>query len=294
MESQRTYDYVIARRNMLAEVFGAYLWSCTTKSEHIFTDPDVKMTDANLKLITGKSVLIVGGYYRDNMAPIINAAADVTVFYNASDDVISHDGYTVVRGTSTSGFLSWTVNKLNVTLPYVCRMADLLDQYLYGWPTEEALCFQNGIYTIDKPDDLGKLLSVLSDADIDAIIVAGRTKRIANKRIADERVKKSSVYTFNVNGTKYRAAISIGDSPIVDTCIALAVQTGIGILLRYDLAAEKTFMSIRTTRESGIDAGKLAGDLVGGGGSMSMGGGQIGGLHFPDAIVDRLSEPKWH
>ena len=42
------------------------------------------------------------------------------------------------------------MHKSNIREEYVVKIAQYFDEYLYGNPSEEALCFHNGIYTIKK------------------------------------------------------------------------------------------------------------------------------------------------
>lgn len=140
-------------------------------------------------------------------------------------------------------------------------MARYLDDYLYGYPSEESLCFQNGLYAIDKDDDLDKILTIKSNEDINAIIAKGREKRINNRRISGQRLKCVKQLTFKAGDETYSA---LGDTPVVDTCLLLADKSpsGIGMLFRYDINTGKTSISTRTTKESEVDAGLLMKNLV--------------------------------
>ena len=170
-------------------------------------------------------------------------------------------------------------------------MGALLDSYMYGFPSEESLCFQNGIYVINAQTDLEKIATITSNEMVDFTIEAGKPKRIANRRIALDRVSKAIKLEVDDDSDgelkTYMVAFGMGDSPIVDTCIALAESSssGIGILLRYDFSQRKTFISCRVTEESGLNAGKIMRLKFGGGGSRSMGGCSIPGLHFPEDLV---------
>lgn len=67
-----------------------------------------------LNIIRDKNVLIVGGYYRANIDPIIESASEVTVFYNASDSYEPHHKYNTIGSTNLNEFATWTVTKLNI------------------------------------------------------------------------------------------------------------------------------------------------------------------------------------
>lgn len=284
------FDTVVVRQSMLAELYGAHLWHLHRGSDLLTTPPVTQMDQGLLDKIKGKNILIVGGYYRANMGPILEAAKEVTVFYNSSDADESVSGYNFVTSLEFTGFLTWTVQQLGLQddkASPVLRMAHYLDEYLYGYPSEESMCFQNGVYVIDKDNDLEKILTIKSIEDIEATIVKGKEKRINNRRIGEQRWKCAKQLTFKAGDETYSALVGIGDSPIVDTCLLLAEKSpsGIGMLIRYDINTGKTFISTRTTKESGVDAGILMKKLVKGGGSKPMGGGSVSGLFFPEQLL---------
>ena len=76
---------IIVRKNILCEHFGAYLWHKYAKAKVIVTDPLTKMDEKTLEKIQDKNILIVGGYYKDNMDEIYARAKSVEVFYNNDD-----------------------------------------------------------------------------------------------------------------------------------------------------------------------------------------------------------------
>lgn len=273
------FDCVVVRQNMLAELCGAGLWDSERNSEVIQTPPLTEFTPELLEKIRGKNVLIAGGYYNKSMKPILEAAKSVFVFYNSSDEPAreEHKFYQIEHA---DGFATWTANKVGIDASdFHFKIAKYLDDYQYGYPSEEALCFQNGVYVIDKSTDYEKLMSI---GNIEQVIEAGRQKRISNMRIAEQRLKGALEFSVLVD-KPCGALTAIGDSPIVDTCLLLAEKSkgGIGFLFRYDLAKNKTFISCRVNEQSGLDAGKIMQKLVGGGGSKPMGGGSIDGLIFP-------------
>jgi hypothetical protein len=281
------YDLVVVRETMLVEVYGTFLWQkYLNKGNVIATKPITEMDNATVAEIKGKNILLVGGYYRENMSPILASANSVTVYYSESDiDETSH--FLTYKVVISSGFASWMAQQLCIKDELIIKIAKYLDEYAYGDPSEDSLCFQTGLYTIDKPKDLDKVASISSIQNVEDVIALGKSKRIANLRVADQRVKSSKELTVTVDNKPYKALVSIGDSPIVDTCLLLAKKStqGIGILFRYDMSANKTFVSARTTKESGINAGQLMKSLVNGGGSRYMGGGSVSTLLFPEQLL---------
>ncbi len=262
------FDTIVVRESMLGENYGAYLWNLHHGIELLKTEPITKMDDDLLDKIEGKHILIVGGYYRNNMEPILKAAKTVKVF------------------DSTTGFLTWTVEQLEIKDETILTMARYIDNYQYGYPSEEALCFQNGVYCIDKDTDLDKILTIKSLDDINLVLINGKTKRISNLRLAEQRLKCSKQLSLKIEDQTYNVLVGIGDSPVVDTCLLLANKSsnGIGMLFRYDLLNNKTFISTRTTEMSEVNAGVLMKKLIGGDGTKSMGGGSIQGLFFPEQL----------
>jgi hypothetical protein len=289
-------EVIIVREMMIAECFGAHLWSVAAELRDqpmhvLYTKAQVSLSESEMESIRGANVLIVGGYYRDHMPEIIAAAAKVWVFHNNSDEQM--EGYeTLLPRSATEGFASFALQSITsegVSLDNVETLKEVvghLDSYLYGWPSEEAMCFQNGVYLIDKPTDLEKLLTIKTIQDVNSTMQNGRLKRRANLRIAEQRLKWARAFNI-AYGAKtlsiYSVLVGFGDSPVVDTCRLLAEKSadGIGILVRYNLEAERTFFSVGTTERSSHDAGEIAKVLFDGGGSQPMGGGSLAGIINP-------------
>ena len=281
------FDIIVVREGMLAECYGAYLWSVVKGCKFLTTPPLTQMEKADLAVIRDKNILIVGGYYRDNMEPIVEAAKEVTVFYNSSDVIRNVPPHELLTPLEFTGFLTWTIEQLSIEDEHILLIGRYLDEYLYGYPSDESLYFQKGVYTIDKDTDLNKLLTIRCVEDMVNILVKGQEKTIGDRRIAEQRCKSAKEFTFELEGKSYSALVTIGDSPIVETCLLLAKKSssGVGMLFRYDISTGKTFISTRSTKESGIDAGVLMNKLVKGGGSKVMGGGSISKLVFPDQLL---------
>jgi hypothetical protein len=208
------------------------------------------------------------------------SVVEVTVFLNSSDP-IPDAWINPIRASENKGFLSWVLQE-KIKTPVLLQIGEYLDSYLYGWPTEEALAFQNGVYTLTGNSNLEKILQVQTQEDIAEVIEKGKIKRNANKEIAAGRVRDATTIMYQ----GVQVLVGFGDSPIVDTCIALAEKapSGIGILFRYNLKDKRTFISVRVTEGNSLRAGDIAQVLIGGGGSHSMGGGSTDGLIFPEEL----------
>jgi hypothetical protein len=278
---------------MLSEFYGAYLWNKTIGCKIVTTDTDNIMSYDNIKLIENKNILIVGSYYENNLQNIYDSANTVSIFYNSGDsyneynDMIEHKSY---FANKYSGFATWSVNELGITDDYITRISILLDQYQYGHPSEEAFYFQNGLFYLDEIPNLNKLLDLINNDDIDKIIDNGKQLRANNLIIAKSRVELSKDVTIIFNGIPYTIRVAIGDSPILDTCIALAEKSpsGIGILIRYDLNENKTYFYIRSKKETDVNISQLSNSVVGGSGSYVMGGGVVNGF-IPPHYVEHLN-----
>ena len=100
----QTFDFIIARSTMLAEVYGASLFPKETTTL-IQTPAITKMDQATLDRIRGSRILIVGGYFRGSMEEIIASASKVTVFYNTSDyDPNENSTYEAISASEEKGF----------------------------------------------------------------------------------------------------------------------------------------------------------------------------------------------
>lgn len=244
-------DIIIVRETMLAENFGAHLWSIDNNVDVLRTKAQVTLSTEELESIAGKRILIVGGYYRSCMDDILSTASAVWVFHNHADTVPDDAKYNVLRPTTEDrGFATFAFDLLpGWRKPRMLRkMVEYLDSYLYGWPSEKAMCFQNGVYVIDKPTDLEKLMTIECTQALKQTIVNGTAERLSNIRIAEQRLEAS----IDVSLAAYSlvAKLGFGDSPIVDSCRMLAQksESGVGILVRYDLSANRTLFSIGTTQ----------------------------------------------
>lgn len=282
-----TMNVVIVRKTMLAECFGADILRRFGNYEVVQTDNLVSPTNGLLESVRDKNVLIVGGYYRGHLNLFKEVAKTLTVFYNTSDnpDTVDH---IVIKANFGEGFATYAVSIVDATnilfdaprvfgdrKQHVLKIATYLDEYLYGFPSEASLEFQNGVYTLPLSTDTENLSLVLYGAhSIESVLDRGREKRKINKMVAQARL--DNCRTFKLWDLDVQVAI--GGTPIVDSCILLAEKTGVGMLVRYDQEKQRTLVSCGVTESSGLDAGKIMAKFVNGGGSRGMGGGSVSGL----------------
>lgn len=183
---------------------------------------------------------------------------NVTVIYNSSDKYDLFAGHTHFR---TSGIASYAVIFCSISkeipIKYV-KMAKLVDEYIYGFPTEKTFLFRYGIDTFEGDTYLDKVQSILN-YDVKTLC-----EREQNLLLAQEQFNKSQEYT--ILGNKIHPVV--GQSPIIDTFMLLSQPTGIGMLIRYE--NNKTYLSFRVSKESKLNAGELMTKFIGGGGSIDV------------------------
>lgn len=284
------FDVIIVRRTMLAENFGAWLLKQESPQTQVLqTDAQVSLKEYELEIIRDKKILIVGGYYTNSMKSIKEVASSGCVFLNEGDAIppAATNWDVVLSPVIGRGFATVALTQIDKRFhtEVNLKIVNYLDQYLYGWPSNEAMAFQNGIYLIDCETDLEKLLTIRTEKDVEDTIANGETKRRANFRIAQQRFDTAIPCKIALpNDLKLTALLAIGDSPIVDTCAVLAEhsENGVGILMRYDLKRNRTLISVRVRDNTCVRAADVASSLCqGGGGSHAMGGGSIEGFQRP-------------
>lgn len=277
---QMEIDIVVIRQSMLPELYAGHLWKEHHGSTLLLTASVNQMDDQCLAMISDKSVLIVGHYYANSMDSIIEVAKSVTVFVSIESAIKSTESCRYITSDKYTGFLTWTIQQLGIQQQHIIRIGQYLDQYFYGYPCEEAVCFRNEIFMIDK------LLAINDEQEVDTLVINGRTE-MANNEVLKGYLRTAKEVDFTIGNNTYTALVGIGDIYVGDGCWLLAHNStsGIGMLFRYDLSQNKTSISIRTTQKSGIHAGALLKKLVGGGGYPSMAGGSISKLLFPEQLL---------
>lgn len=287
---QPTFDattVVVCRDTIPCEIYCGHLIKSVFQDVNVIhTRAITKMGEEMLGTLKDKNVIIYGGYYRHSHKEILNVAKSVCCIVQ-NERLQNWDPHVFLFHDFAC---AWTIDRIRKMVSFdgcitdkQVKIGDMLDEYMYNYPGEEAMNFQNGLYLIDAPNDLEKLKRVETEDKIAHCIEEGRKKRLNNFMLAQERVKKAILLTKKIGGEHITMLISEGDSPIVDTCNALAKASpsGIGALVRHDYHLERTYVSICATRDSGMEASTIARDWVNGGGSKFMGGGSIDGLAFP-------------
>ena len=278
------FDLIIVRKDVLPDMYGAYLWKKYKGGDVIIAE-----NNTQFDMIEDKRILIIGRYYDAKMDQILYSANRVTVFCNNSD-LEPPPSYQYIQSGECTGFAHWVVQELAITDPTEKRIAEYLDEYMYGEPSEKAIHFQNGLRTIEASTDYSRLMTIEDEDDINRLIENGEKIQRIDLRFAKQQLRSSVSYRLGDNW----AQIGIGDIPTITSCLLFAnkSKSGLALFFRYDLTFNKTFITVRVTKASGLDAGIIARNMVKGGdfkimksGSKFLSGGSINGLHFPDDIL---------
>lgn len=217
---------IVVRKSMLAETFGAHLLSSKNNAQVVQTDNisdfDQDLTDS----LSGKDVLFVGGYFNKNLNKIVPKVFSVKVFLNSGDDLPLFD---TIKASENKGFISWVVEQYDYE-DYIKKIATYLDSYLYGFISEESILFQNGVYALPGDNNLDKISSVKSLADIDSVLEAGVELTNKKRKIAEERlVKSQKVHWTDKKGHEYEIVVGLVPSEIVLTCSLFASNSSSGV-----------------------------------------------------------------
>lgn len=203
--------------------------------------------------------------------------------------------------TGEAGILTETVNLLPCDA-LTKRVAQMLDCNMYGYPTNDDLDFQTGLYDMapatneaGHPYDMEILRDIVSSAKpeeaVKRTIERGCDKRRRHEAVVDARYAASKIMSIVVKGEKeaLRVRVSVGDAPLVDSVRRLAIDTGIGILVYYDLATNRTHFTMCCTAESERSALALLEKLVPGSiGAKFIATGSVVGMHTIDHYFSAL------
>lgn len=258
---------IVVRKNILADIYGAYLLFIYRGCKIILTNqdniPDVKIRDLN-------SLLIVGGHYGKNYNMFKH---NITVFINENEDIPAYDHIKFIRTREESGFATWVLTELGIEHKLEYNIAKMLDGYMYNPQPEELYIYlYNGIYDLPGSTLLDKISHVTHD-NFDNILESGKRQRLHNKHIAKKRACGAVKIKVKYDEKDIDACAVMGDNVIFDTCLSLISEHSSGVAITYyqNLNERKTHLFIRTTKQSGVNAGKLANQLYNGRGTTYIG-----------------------
>lgn len=275
---------IVFRKNNISDFLGATIFKLCSGYLLAATEDITQPDSILLNDITGKEVFIVGGYYNGFIDILKEKCSKLEVYYNSYEtpDEEDHIYYT---GKRERGFASFAV-KFNYELlenikgshDLLSDVAELIDEYIYGYPSEASLDFNAGVYGLsDTISSIEKVALVTTKRiSIEDVIKRGKEVRGNNRSVVRQRVKLSQGATL-CDG-KYKVKVCLGDDNICDSCIALAKETGIGMIIHYNTEQRKTIVFCRVTKESGYTAREIMKDYINGDGTLSMGQGAAEGL----------------
>ena len=106
----------------------------------------------------------MGGYYTDNLKDFEGVVNSITVFYNNSDKINEEIDHIIIKASENKWFCTYVLRIIELLYYSSCitNIYEHLDDYLYGFTTEESIFFQNGVYCLelDKKGGFDYLLSV--------------------------------------------------------------------------------------------------------------------------------------
>ena len=271
---------IYARQSMLAESYGAHL--CTEYDSGyamVLTDNITEPTD---EMLACPAVWIIGGYYKKHYSSF---KGETFVFLNNCDEIPEEkfDNVKFVMAKEGKSFLDYVCDLFGIKDEHVLRICRCLENYAYDYPEDESMNFQSGVYALEGATCLEKLLKVhRGEISLEEVMEKGKVRRMSTMLTVQTRCKTAVMTTISFKGKEYSAIVANGDSPVNETLVALLKSGGtdVAILLRYDMKGKKTFISLMTSKGSGIRAGVLARERYGGGGSIVFGGGDMDGFVF--------------
>jgi len=256
-------NIVVFRKDNVSEFFGALIFKTCRGYEIAGTD---NISEPNEKLnntIANRNVLFVGGYYTGHLSELKNNCNALKVFYNyyETPDEEDHlyDLAEEYRGFSTYAVKTNASRLENVeegSYLLFLKISNLIDEYIYGFPSEESINFNAGVHSLSSEISNIEKVALVSNKkiSIDETIRRGKETRSYNEPVVKERIK-SSKQTCLLD--KYNVNVCLGDDNIGDTCIALAEKTGIGIIINYNSEQKITVIFCRVTKESGYNASEI-------------------------------------
>jgi hypothetical protein len=144
-------------------------------------------------------------------------AKSVTVFLNESDPVPKDVSVNILRARECTGFLTYVTEKVDPEYKndLLHRIATDLDSYLYGFPSENAIKFQNGVYLRPGSNHVESILSIKTMNDYIETVEMGKEKQKANLLVAQARLEASKIIKYKDMDLR----VSFGDRRFVHlTC----------------------------------------------------------------------------
>ena len=278
------FDIIFIPTSRPQFIFGAALWTLFSGSGTICT---MTMTDDQLlELVKGKSILIVDAFlYEQSIARLLAEAKNVMIFFPEDNGNIVVDGYEYHNAKEGEGFATWSIKQTGCKDENLIKKASYIDDVIYGFPSDDAIYYISGMHDIRMGDGAEIITN-----EIPLVIAKGKIARTMNITIAQRRLFGSKFMIYKTkSGHTISALVAIGDCAILDTLLLLVEKSlsEIAILFDYSIATNETFIYLRVSKKSQLNADVLIKDWLGGHGTRALGKAVINRLIFPE-------DPHWN
>jgi hypothetical protein len=276
----------IVRRSNLVDFFGAAIFkSCCgglIAATDDLTEPDEKIIND----ISGRDIFIVGNYYMEFLDKLRNHCRSIEIFLSEGESYPLSEDIKIYLSQKNAGFATYAVQQNSEKLEeleegsssFLWKIGEMLEEVVYGFPTEDSLNFYNGITTLSNTlSEMDKLALVTNKAvDIDTVKKRGMDARAFHFPVIQER-KKSAKDSRICD--KYTVCVCLGKDNVLESCQALSEKHGIGFLMHYDTDRKGTHIHCGVSKTSGLDAREVLKDYIGESvGSMVLSSGFMPGL----------------
>jgi hypothetical protein len=260
---------VVFRKSNICDFFGAVVLKACTKCYIAAID---NLTEPNENLINDifdKDVIIVGGYYSRFIGKLKSQSRSLKIFYNYFESPGDEEEHEYIKAEEGYGFATYvvknnieTLQKINVNYELFLTIAEYLDQYFYSHPSEKVLNFQAGVHSLsDTLQEIEKVALVTTSAiNIEDVIKRGEECRDYSNVIIKDRLERSRK-TF-ICRENFSVRVCLGNDYITETCIALARDCDIGMLIKYDKSNKRTELWCRTSENFSRDIRPIMNEYI--------------------------------
>jgi hypothetical protein len=255
----RSNELIVFRKSNVCDFFGAVVLKTCTGCLIAATE-NLKQPNENLiSDIFDKDVTIVGGYYTGFIEKLKNQARSLKVFYNyfESPDEEEHE---YIKAENGRGFATHVIKnnieklqELKVDYKLFLTVAEYLDEYFYGHPSEKVLLFQAGVHSLkDDISEIEKVALVTTNSfSIEDILKRGEECREYSSVIIKDRLARSKKTV--ICRENFSVRVCLGNDYITETCIALAKDCDLGMLIKYDKTNKRTEIWCRASENFSRD-----------------------------------------
>lgn len=254
------FEVIILNTRIINNSYAAQLWNFYKKCEIIENYDDVE-NYVNAESNQTKNILIVDDI---NIVPaslivthcdyttVVNRYINkINIFLNPDRKPINCFYHKSLD--EETGFLTWTVEKLNIKEEHITLIAKYMDKHRYGYISNDCLYFMNGLMT--KKDQLQTLLNIRSKEDIYQIIHIGKSIYASEYHLAKYIMSLAKEIPLQIGDKIYYSLTSISNTSAIEYSLFLAKNSrdGIGIIFKYNLLKSKTIIYISTTKKCEIN-----------------------------------------